>query len=190
MITRQDFPIPTIEYKLNNIKDLEISSINSSLFQWMNKSIDFLKITQLITLRVKENFDMIILLISRMENLTILIIDFNQLIDQYIEPKKFMKRLDISFEQHSFQEKDIEFISKNFPTLEHIQINTSDLNNVTLLKNYLLNLITLTFTIIDSDFNDEEWEIKFQYQHRDKYIIIWLDQDTFDDPFWQMISNY
>lgn len=195
------FPIPMIEYKLNHVKCFRIDSINSSLYQWINTWINLNNILQLDISSVKTDWHFFRLLISSMKNLRRLSIDFNVLVNNSsIETNHSMKELNISSIEHSFLEQNIHFLTNLFPSIEHLSIHTKDLHHVPLLRNYLPNLITLTFQIIDPDYRysrkKSKWirrfgtKVSFAYQYIEDTITVWIDDDVFNDSFWRSTLHY
>ena len=195
------FPISMIQYKLNHVKFLRIDSINFCLYRWINKCIHLNNILQFDASSVKTNSHLFILLISSMNKLQTLSIDFNLLSNyQPIQSIRSMRELNISSNEHSFSQQNIHFLANLFPSIEHLSINTKDLHHVPLLETFLPNLITLTFQIIDPDYRystkKSKWiqrfrnEVTFEYQYTEDCITVWIDQDVFNDSFWSSTLNY
>jgi hypothetical protein len=110
----------------------------------------------------------------------------------YLEKSNQLKSLDISVNDHSFSENDILNISKLFPKLERLAINTRELSNVPLLNTHLPHLRTLTLRIMNDKFSlnrDEQkiWDnllrqqVKLLFQLHEKWLTIWIDEAVFRD---------
>jgi hypothetical protein len=108
-----------------------------------------------------------------------------------------LKHLDISFVKHKFNQKDIIVIAKLFPYIEHININTTSLHKIPLLKIHLPYLRSLTFEVADrhrmfyDDHTDEKQyhELLLQtelfFHFNGNSVTVWIDEEAFQDPYWQ-----
>ena len=120
--------------------------------------------------------------------------------DAFVGKDHCLRSLDISASQHAFNEKDIIIIAKLFPYLEHIEINTSNLCNVSKLRIYLPHLRSLTYKdldIDDYDFDDyddyrrKRWDFEFRkvtqflFRRKKNRIIVWIDEDALKEPYWK-----
>ena len=195
------FSYSMIAYPLNHVKILRIDWIDSSLFTWIKTFINLNKVIAINAFSLKENSQFLFLLISQMNNLQMLIIDFNLFNHiQSIQLNRSMKRLDISMIEHRFKEKDIRFLANLFPSIEHLYIYTKDLHHVPLLRRVFPTLITLTFRIVDPDYQRQksrsEWiqrfpsQVTFDYELLGDCITVWIDPDVFNDSFWHSTFKY
>lgn len=183
LIISQHSPIPSFTGKLNFIKYFHIDYLDQSVFQWVLNFVNLNQIIQLNCLNIEKKFHLIRLLLLEMNHLNDLTIKFKQLI-QLNNQIKSLRKLNISFEKHLFDEKHILFLSNLFPYLEHIQINPVNLQNLHLLPKYFPNLITLTFPINNlqlNENNDKRDQFQLNYNYRNKFVTIWIDQNTFNN---------
>jgi hypothetical protein len=165
--------------------------------------VNYLGIEHLDTSFFDHESNIIITLLSYLENMTSLRIQYKHLLapeTAYLEKSDRLKYLDISVDDHSFSENDILTISKMFPKLERLTINTRELSNVPLLKTYLPHLCTLKFRITNYDFplhrdkqkfwNDHlRQQVKFLFQCHQKWMTVWIDEAVFKDTYWQSFDQ-
>jgi len=187
-------------YYFGNVTCLTVDNMDRSLFKWMTTYVNCSQIKELIiTLSYKET-DELTSLLACVPNMSSLHISFDLLItnkDAFVGKNNSLKRLDISIPEHMFKEEDIIVIAKLFPYVEHIQINTSNLYNVPLLKTYLPHLRSLTFDTSNnrpSYFDDDVYteilrqETKFFFQNQGPMITVWIDQAVYEEPYWQRFA--
>jgi hypothetical protein len=191
-------------YYFDNVKCLIVDDMNKSLFKWMTTYVNCSRIKELIITLSYNEADELTPLLACVPNMSSLHISFDLLItnkDAFVGKNNCLKRLDISIPEHMFKEEDIIVIAKLFPYVEHIQINTSDLYNVPLLKTYLPHLRSLTFDIsndrpsyFDDDVDREIWvyelrqKTKFFFQNKGPMITVWIDQAVYEEPYWQTFA--
>lgn len=194
------FPLSMMEYKLNHVKFLRFDWMDWSVFTWIKTFIHLHTIIKLDVSSIKENSPILFLLISHLNYLQSLSIDFNILIvNSSMQTNQSIKRLDISVIEHPFTEQYIHLLANLFPSIEHLAIYTKDLHHVPLLQKYLPNLITVTFRISDPDYRHErnrpKWirrfrtKVTFEYQLIEDSITVWIDEDVFNDSFWRATSK-
>ncbi|CAF1514013.1 unnamed protein product [Adineta ricciae] len=187
------------QYFFTNIKRLTVSNLNSSLFQWITTHIDLLRLTELRIPHLQTMTDEINSLLTYAKNVSSLMIHFRQVFNKHSAIKNVytaVKRLDMSFAVHSFQEKHIVFLTKFFPSIEHLKINTMELNNLPLLQTYLpkLHSFTFRFSGIYSDEFVRRWNYRlgilfpgpFPFEHQ--WTTLWVDHATFQERWWSSSS--
>ena len=187
-------------YYFDNVKCLDVDNINRTLLEWVTTYVNCSRITELTITGSSNNMPTLTSLIACIPNINSLHIRFDQLTgnkDAFLGKHNTLKRLDISPSMHTFSEQDIIFIGKFFPHLEHLQVNTSDLYSVPVLGAYLPHLRSLTFKVSEyiisllTDYTRTTWvydlrrKTKFLFEHKDDSITVWIDQDAFEDCYWQ-----
>lgn len=188
-------------YYFKNIKHLVIYNFDDKLLEWLLTYVNYSQIKYLDLSFYNHQSHSISLLLSYLKNLISLRIPYNRLlIYQHVYSGKdnYLKQLDISMNKHNFDKKDIEIISKLFPYLEHLIINTIDLSNIPLLKIFFPYLCSLTFKIFDDQFLlnhyrkqkilDEQLS-RCLFQRNEEWITIWIDQVVLDDSYWQEFNS-
>ena len=188
LIINEYYPIPSTYQKLNFVKFIQMNCLDENTFQWIMYSIHLNVIIQLNCINITSNIHYLRSLLLEMNSLNHLIINSKQLIELN-QKIKSIEKLNLSFKKHSFDEKDILFLSNLYPNLQHIQINPFNYHSIHLLKKSFSKLITLTYPIDDFTFQlnlflKNKDKTTFQYQCRNESVTIWIDQNTFDDPFW------
>ncbi|CAF1139527.1 unnamed protein product [Rotaria sordida] len=88
-------------------------------------------------------------------------------------------------------------IADLFPSIEHLKINAAKLNNVQFVRIYLVSLRNLALKFVYSiislikDIRQERWnhilcpENRFLFTQSKEWITLWIDESTFEGPFWQ-----
>ena len=187
-------------YYFENVKCLTVDNMNKTLLEWMTTYVNCSRITELTITGLSNETTALTLLLAWVINISSLHIKFDQLVGSngaFMRKDNGLKWLDISSTKHTFGEEDIIFITKSFPYLEHLQINTSDLYNVPVLKTYLPHLRSLNFKALENvfrfydDYTRKIWESElrqktnFLFEHKDDSITVWIDQDAFEDGYWR-----
>ncbi|CAF1343089.1 unnamed protein product [Rotaria sordida] len=186
-------------YHFKNLKHLVIYNLDKDLLQWFVTYVNYSQIQYLdISLQDNES-NTITLLLSYIINIISLRIPYKLLLNHqkvYLGKTNYLKYLDISVDEHYFDEKDIITISQLFPYIEHLTINTIKLSNIPLIKTYLLHLRCLTFKCINFSFSSYDnyerklWDdqlrrkVQFLFERKADSITIWTDQDTFEESYW------
>jgi hypothetical protein len=190
-------------YYFKNVKHFVVYNLDSDLLQCFVRCVNYLGIEHLDTSFFDHESNIIITLLSYLENMTSLRIQYKHLLalqTAYLEKSNRMKYLDISVDYHSFSGNDILNISKMFPKLERLTINTRELSNVPLLKTFLPHLCTLTFRLTNYDFplhRDEQrfWndhfrqKVKFLFRCHQKLMTVWIDEALYKDTYWQSFDS-
>ncbi len=186
-------------YYFKNIKHLVVYNLDSDLIQCLVRCVNFSGIEHLDVSFFDHESHTIISLLSYLDNMTSLRIQYGHLLAHptvYLEKSNQLKSLDISVNDHSFSENDILTISKLFPKLERLAINTRELSNVPFLNTHLPHLRTLTFRIMNDEFslnhNEQKilnnllrQQVKFLFRVYKKWLTIWIDETVFKDTYWQ-----
>jgi hypothetical protein len=186
-------------YYFKNIKHLAVYNLDSDLIQCLVRCVNFSGIEHLGVSFFDRESHTIISLLSYLENMTSLRIQYGHLLAHltiYLEKSNQLKSLDISVNDHRFSENDILNISKLFPKLERLAINTRELSNVPLLNTHLPHLRTLTLRIMNDGFSlnhDQQkirdnllrQQVKFLFHLHKKWMTIWIDEAVFKDTYWQ-----
>ncbi|CAF1267273.1 unnamed protein product [Rotaria sp. Silwood1] len=195
--------LPT-EHYFNNVKHLEIDHLNSFSFEWMTKHIDLSNITELVITHTDHNSNIIGLLIECTTSIISLQIHLKQLISLrkiLMTINKSVQRLDISIDRHSFRKKDIKIISYLFPSIEHLKINTTKLDNLPFLTIYLTSLRSLTFKFVYSfktlmrNIRQEQLnhilcpDNQYLLTQSKQSITLWIDQSTFQQHIWRSFQS-
>ena len=135
-------------YYFNNVKYLQLSKLESSTLNSILNCVNWSCILELALEAASEYLNELAALLILTRNKTSLFTDL-QILRTYKEifkdEENCLKCLDLSGAEHTFQEKDIRTIAKLFPRLEHLLINTADLQNIP-----LLNLISIVRNSIHS----------------------------------------
>ena len=187
-----------------NVKQLVVYNLDPDLLKWFVTYVNYSHIKYLDISHLDNESSTVTSLLSHVRNIDSLRIQYNHLLTHrsaYSEQNNRLKYLDISVVKHSFDIQNIIIISKLFPYIEHLVINTKMLWNIPLLKTYLPHLCSLTFTIIDSEFSSyntdqkNSWENKFRqkveflFQREDNWITIWIDQAALEESYWQKFNS-
>jgi hypothetical protein len=190
---------------LNNVKHLIVHELNDNLFELLTTHVNCSRIKHLDVSFLNENNNRINILLDCTRSIIVIQMKWRQLCDDQfasLRECKNLKFVDISAEEHSFDETCILTIGNMFPHLEHLVINTQDLRNVPILQTYLPHLRSLTFASIEpndlSYYNDYEQKMfdenlrqnaQFLFQRRGNWITVWTDQATFQDSYWHYWQN-
>jgi hypothetical protein len=183
-----------------NVNLLVVYNLDEDLLEWLLICVNYSQIKHLDISQLDTNCNTTTSLLSYVRNIVSLRIKYGHLHTHqsaFSENNSCLKYLDMSLAEHRFHKKDIIIISKLFPHIEHLVINTKMLWNVPLLRTYLPRLCSLTFKIIDSQFysyNTAEkklWDtqlrrkIKFLFQRDDDWITVWIDQNALEESYWR-----
>ena len=190
-------------YYLDNVKCLVVDNMNITLLEWVTTYVNCFRITELIITGSRKKIPILTSLLACIPNITSLHTTYDQLIinkDAFMGKHNTLKRLDISPNLHAFHEKAIIFIAKLFPHLEHLEINTPELDNVPVLKTYLPQLRSLSFKLLHEAFRDYNFygekmsqfkvlqETTFLFEHKEDTITVWIDWASFKDTFSRKLS--
>jgi hypothetical protein len=191
-------------YYFRNVKLLVVYNLDEDLLEWLLTCVNYSQIKHLDISQLETISNTTISLLSRVRNIVSLRIKYGHLHNRpsaFLENNSCMKYLDMSVAEHRFHKKDMIIISKLFPDIEHLVINTKMLSNIPLLRTYLPRLCSLTFKIIDSQFSSYDAEekqlwhqkfqekIKFLFQRDDDWITVWIDQDALEESYWQTFNS-
>ncbi|CAF0969693.1 unnamed protein product [Adineta ricciae] len=187
------------QYYFKNVTFLALYNLNSRLVEWVLNCVNCSKIRELVISFSDKETKAINLLLQSTVNIQSLKIDFDHLIPDRgasIRRNIHLKRLDLSDGPHAFRKKDIVTIAQYFPFLEHLVINTVDLNNVPLLEDHLPKLSTLTFRLPERYFHILNYFTSldshfppFILQQAENWIKIWLGDMAFHQVFWQRFTK-
>jgi hypothetical protein len=188
-------------YYFDNVNHLALVGLNDELLESMMKHIDCSRIRHLDILLFNTTFSKIPLLLSYIRNIPFLRMKLSQILDYQnacVGNDNCLKCLDISGDQHSFNEEVLVIIGKLFPKIEHLIINIQDLSNVPLLQIYLPRLRSLTFKNIDgrkpslwngysegSLDEDLRRQTQFLFQREKTWITVWIDKAALQEYFWK-----
>jgi hypothetical protein len=188
------------DYYLGNVKYLVVREFNDNLLELLITHVNCSQIKQLDISFLKKEDSKISSLLSYMKNITSIRINFYQFV--YMKQCPKIKFVDLSTVQHSFNEEDLLIIENLFPNMEHLIINTRELQNIPLLQKYLSHLRSLTFANFKksgrSIFDDYEQKkadeqlrrnCQFLFQLGSNWTTIWIDQAALKDSYWQNIFN-
>lgn len=190
---------------LDNVNHLEIEEFNDNLLELITTHVNCSRIRHLDVTRLRKNLDKISSFLPYVRNISSIRIKFNQLINDrfaYLKECNNLKLIDISANQHSFDEKHILIIGNMFPNTEHLIINTVDLRNVPILQLHLPHLHSLSFVDIEpvdespydryseqrADYNLRQ-KAKFLFLRKSNLITIWADEDALQDPYWNNVGS-
>jgi hypothetical protein len=191
-------------YYFRNVKLLVVYNLDEDLLEWLLTCVNYSQIEHLDISQLDTKCNTTTALLSYVRNIVSLRIKYGHLHTHqsvFSENNSCLKYLDMSVAEHHFHKKDITIISKLFPDIEHLVINTKMLWNIPLLRTYLPRLCSLTFKIIDSQFSsytnskkklwDKQFEqkIKFSFQRDDDWITVWIDQDALEESYWQTFNS-
>jgi hypothetical protein len=189
------------DHYLDNVTRLMIDELNDNIFELIMTYVNCSRIKYLDVSSIKQSTNNVSLLLSYTRNIISLRIKFSQVSDvQLPHLKQFnsIKSLDISADQHSFKEKNICAIGKMFPSIEHLMINTEDLQNIPMLQTYVPRLRSLTFRSTEHNqiapfygYGESIFDhilrgkAEFLCYHENNCITVWIDEATLQDSFWQ-----
>ena len=195
---------------VDNVNHLVLPDVNDELLEWMIKYINCSRIRHLDIILFNKISSKFPLLLSYNRNNISLRMKPSQLLDYQnvcLENNNCLKFLDISVDQHSFNEIILVLIAKLFPNIEHLVINTQDLRNVPMLQFYLPCLRSLTFKkrhqpwFINNHFFDNDdypalmpdenirRQSQFLFHRETQWITVWIDEAALQDSFWQIIDT-
>ena len=196
--------LPSCEHYLKNVKYLTVDYLSESLFEWITTSIACSSIKELAIFNSEKASRLIISLLNHATNISSLQINldlsFTWQISQCRKDGR-LKCLDLSERRHRFNKEDIIVIEQLFPSIEHLVINTENLNNVPLLKVYMSHLRSLTFKIIHphfhalDDYQQKLWDYRlrertqFFFQREANWVTIWIDSAALEESFWQIFAE-
>jgi hypothetical protein len=179
--------------------------MNDELFEWIKTHIKCSRIKHLDVSHLDKEPNTISLLLSSIRNIISLRIKLEQLLNYQhasLGTVNCLKFLDISAIPHSFIRQDIVMITKLFPNIEHLTINTQDLRNIPMLHTYLPRLHSLTFYSMISQYPSFEKSYQQQladhnlrqnttclFQREGNYLTVWIDQATFEEPDLQIFNS-
>jgi hypothetical protein len=180
---------------LNNVTHLFVKGLNKNLLELISKHVNCSRIKHLNISSIKNENDRISTLLSLTRNIRCLQMTLNQLFRRQFTSDSIMF-LDISANQHIFDENTITKIAKMFPNLRHLTIFTEDLQNVPKLETYLPRLCSLTFctstTKLQKNYSNNDQKKSFdrvqffiQREREHNYITVWIDRAALQDSFWQ-----
>jgi hypothetical protein len=187
----------------DKVKYLAVDHMNVRLLKWVTTFINCSQTMELVINNSLKKTNALTSFLTYLTNINSLRISYDLLMatkDAFVGKDNRLEHLDISFVKHVFNEKDIIFIAKLFPYVEHININTTSLYNIPLLKTHLPYLRSLTFEIADRrrKFYDDHTEgrryhelflqTRFFFHFNTNSITVWIDQEAFQDPYWQHMS--
>jgi hypothetical protein len=189
----------------DNINHLVLHNMNDELFEWIKTHIKCSRIKHLDVSHLDKEPNTISLLLSSIRNIISLRIKLEQLLNYQhasLGTVNCLKFLDISAIPHSFIRQDIVMITKLFPNIEHLTINTQDLRNIPMLHTYLPRLHSLTFYSMISQYPSFEKSYQQQladhnlrqnttclFQREGNYLTVWIDQATFEEPDLQIFNS-
>jgi hypothetical protein len=190
-------------YYFKNVKHLVIYNLDDNLLEWLLTYVNYSRIEYLDVSLLHHESTTIISFLSSVRNITYLRISYNRLLlyqNAYLKQDHGLKYLDISVDEHPFDQGDLINISQLFPNLEHLAINTTEFSNIPLLKTYFPHLCSLTFAAICDQFlssknsKKKHWDplqqqVQFFFHHNDKWITVWIDQAVLEDPYWRKFSS-
>jgi hypothetical protein len=188
---------------LDSVKHLVVHELNDNLLELLTTHVNCSQIKHLDVSFLKKANSRISTLLVGTKSIISVRMKWSQLFDYqfaYFRECKNLKFVDISTDEHSFDETCIFAIGDMFPHLEHLVINTQKLRNVPILQTYLPCLRSLTFRIIElndlSFYNgyqkkvvDEDLRRKtqFLFQCEGNWITVWIDEATLQDSYWKTI---
>jgi hypothetical protein len=189
----------------DNINHLVLFDMNVELLEWIKTHIKCSRIKHLDVSHLDEESSTISLLLSSIRNIISLRIKLEQLLNYQhasLGTVNCLKFLDISAIQHSFIREDIVMITKLFPNIEHLTINTQDIRNIPMLQIYLPRLHSLTFystvsqdLLFDNSYQQQmadhnlRQNTKFLFQRNEDYLTLWADQAIFQKSYWRNIRR-
>jgi hypothetical protein len=189
------------DHYLDNVKHLVVHGFNENLFELLTTHVNCSQIKHLDLSFLKQEKLGISSLWTRIRNITSLRIKLYQLLDPQfasLNECNGLRFLDISIDRHSFDEKTISIIANMFPKLQHLTINTEDLQNVRLLQTYLPGLRSLTFASVKlSNFSlNDDYEQKmldvnlrrqteFLFQRGANWYTVWIDRAALQESYWE-----
>lgn len=195
---------PPNHYYFNNVTDLTIFMTEKPVIGWITAHNNCSQIKKLSAEFISENIEESISLLTSTPNKISLYINFKLLLackDALAKENNCLKRLDISTEEHTFKEEDINIVARLFPRLEHLLIKTPDLHNIPLLKTYLPYIRSLTFDIKydrsmnhfggyekQRDLYELRRESNLLYRYKEGSMTIWMDKAAYADPYWNRFS--
>ena len=192
------------KYHFNNVQHLVINELDDRLLTLITQHINCSRIQHLYLSPARRN-TLYFALLESTTNIRSLGISLKQLQDDahgHLRTYPTVQYLDISCDQHSFNEKDISIISRTFPQLEHLIIRTEDLQYIPLLQTYLPHLHSLTFHSVqissanwlgDYEGNLSDHSLRqrtrFLFRRNGDWITIWIDQAALADSYWRVNDN-
>ena len=186
-------------YYLNNVTHLVVTELDSHLIELLISHVNCSAIKHLWIVAMDEDNPLIPSFLSLVTNIQSLRIQCKQLFSKQLDHSReypSVQLLDISVEQHNFSEKVISMMSKMFPHLEHLIINTEDLQNVPMLQTYLPRLHSLTYSdarlahSYRSDYDTGMFEYNARmstnlfFERKESWFTIWLDEAAFQESYW------
>jgi len=193
------------DHYLDNVNHLIVNEFNDNLLELITKHVNCSRIKHLDVSFLKQENNQISSLLPYIRNITSLRIRFDQVFTAQFGPLRVcnnVKFLDISANQHSFNEKHMSIIADMFPKLEHLAIDSRDLRNVPMLQTYLPRLRSLTFASIernnfssDNDYKQKMSDVnlrrktQFLFQREAKWITVWIDQAALQETYWQITDT-
>jgi hypothetical protein len=195
------------DHYLGNVKYLVIREFNDNLLELLITHVDCSQIKHLDVSFPMERDNKISSLLPYIKNITSIRINFNQLRNDspfvYLRECQKLRFVDLSSDIHEFNDARIRIIENFFPNIEHLLINTQDLQNVPLLQTYIPRLRSLTVANFDGDtigsFSDDyerkmadenvRRKSKFLFQRGSNWTTIWIDQDALKDSYWATINR-
>ena len=188
-------------YYYKNVKYLGVCNFEQSTLNWILSHVNCAHISELVLTYSPEYTEELARLLVSTRTKTSLYIDFRTLFaykKALINEESRLKRLDISFSRHPFKEEDIRAIAQLFPHLEHLLINTADLQNIPFLKIYFPYLNSLSYNVqYDGGSNNyilygriyhsTPFALATDFFYRCQYdqVTIWLDHRVYEHPYWK-----
>ena len=190
--------VRTNQFYFDNITYLCVNSLKQSVIDWLTKHVNCSRIIELTVPHLYERSDVFSFLYY-LPNVTSLHLDYYHWFrrsNEQIQTNKQIKYLELFVGKLPLDERDITTIEQSFPSIEHLVLDVNDLSLVPKLNKHFKYLRSFTFKITDAPFQQDDifkqqiWDeklwkyVRFFFHRQGSYVNVWIDEDTFDEPFW------